>query len=77
MPRHILSTHPRATHGIHHYRDIRFLYQDQWVPGLYIIIDLRRLGLKTPAILAYLQRMERHAQRKALLETPLHNSTIH
>ena len=68
MARHILIQHPRATHGIHHYRHTRFLYNDQWVPGLYIIIDLRRLGLKTPAILAYLQRLHRRAQKKQLLE---------
>lgn len=65
MPRHILSTRPRATHGIHRYRHMRFLYHDQWVPGLYIIIDLRRLGLKTPAILRYLHRLELRLQRRS------------
>ena len=74
MQRNLFS--PRATHGIHHYRHMRFLYHDQWVPGLYIIIDLRRLGLKTPAILAYLQRMERKAAKNKLLALPRLSSFV-
>ena len=67
MPRSLLSTRPRAKHGIHRFRNMRFLYNEQWVPGLYIVIDLRRLGLKQASILAYLERLERRVTKHALL----------
>ena len=68
MPRSLLSTRPRARHGIHRFRNTLMPYEDQIVPGLYIIIELRRLGLKQKAILEYLERLERRMQREALLQ---------
>ena len=62
MPRHVLSTRTRAKHGVHRFRNMRFHYDGQIVPGLYIIINLKRLGLNTPAILAYLEPLEAQPQ---------------
>ena len=76
MPRHVLSTRPRAKHGVHRFRNMRFHYEGQIVPGLYIVIELRRLGLKTPAIQAYLERLERRAGHKALLEATCPTSRV-
>jgi hypothetical protein len=70
MPRSLLSKRPRAKHGVHRFRNMQLDYNGQMVPGLYIVIDLERLGLKRPAILAYLERLERQAAKQALLNAP-------